>query len=44
MLYSINVLFMMFYVTYVIMHVTYIISFVTSGLAVDYVNGLNLQR
>lgn len=44
MLYSINVLFMIFYVTYVIMHVTYIISFVTSGLAVDYVNGLNLQR
>lgn len=43
MLYSINVLFMIFYVTYVIMHVTYIISFVTSGLAVDYVNGLNLQ-
>lgn len=44
MLYSINVLFMIFYVTYVIMHVTYIISFVTSGLAADYVNGLNLQR
>ena len=44
MLYSINVLFMIFYVTYVIMHVTYIISFVTSGLVVDYVNGLNLQR
>ena len=44
MLYSINVLFMIFYVTYVIMHVTCIISFVTSGLAVDYVNGLNLQR
>jgi len=42
MLYSINVLFMIFYVTYVIMHVTYIISFVTSGLAADYVNGLNL--
>lgn len=44
MLYSINVLFMIFYVTYVIMHVTYIISFVTSGLAADYVNGLNLQE
>ena len=43
MLYSINVLFMIFYVTYVIMHVTYIISFVASGLAADYVNGLNLQ-
>lgn len=43
MLYSINVLFMIFYVTYVIMHVTYIISFVTFGLAADYVNGLNLQ-
>ncbi len=43
MLYSINVLFMIFYVTYVMMHVTYIISFVTSGLAADYVNGLNLQ-
>lgn len=43
MLYSINVLFMIFYVTYVIMHVTYIISFVTSGLAADYVNGLNLR-
>jgi len=42
MLYSINVLFMIFYVTHVIMHVTYIISFVTSGLAADYVNGLNL--
>ena len=42
MLYSINVLFMIFYVTHVIMHVTYIISFVTFGLAADYVNGLNL--
>ena len=43
MLYSINVLFMIFYVTYVIIYVTYIISFVTSGLSADYVNGLNLQ-
>lgn len=43
MLYSINVLFMIFYVTYVIFYVTYIISFVTSGLSADYVNGLNLQ-
>ena len=43
MLYSINVLFMIFYVTYVIFYVTYIISFVTSGLSADYVDGLNLQ-